>query len=65
MVDEKRKRSSAGIDVTVPSVARIYDYALGGKDNFAVDRELAEALWRLEPEGRDAAWVNRRFLGRA
>jgi hypothetical protein len=30
-----------GIDVTRPSVARIYDYWLGGKDNFAVDRERA------------------------
>ncbi|MGH3389930.1 MAG: SAM-dependent methyltransferase [Actinomadura sp.] len=36
---EERQRA-AGIDVTVPSVARIYDYLLSGKDNFAVDREV-------------------------
>jgi hypothetical protein len=65
VADEKRERSAAGIDVTVPSVARIYDYALGGKDNFAVDREMAEAMWRRDPEVREAAWANRRFLGRA
>ena len=29
-----------GIDVTRPSVARVYDFWLGGKDNFAVDREM-------------------------
>jgi hypothetical protein len=65
MADEKQKRLAAGIDVTVPSVARIYDYLLGGKDNFAVDRELADALWRKSPDGPGAAWANRRFLGRA
>jgi hypothetical protein len=31
-----------GIDTSVPNVARIYDYWLGGKDNFAADREAAE-----------------------
>lgn len=34
----------ASFDVTVPNVARIYDYFLGGKDNFAADREAAEEL---------------------
>jgi S-adenosyl methyltransferase len=65
VVDEKRERSAAGIDVTVPSVARVYDYLLGGKDNFAVDRELAGVILRGEPEVRELAWANRRFLGRA
>jgi S-adenosyl methyltransferase len=55
----------AGIDPTVPSPARIYDYLLGGTENFAVDRELAEAMMRESPEGRGAAPANRRFLGRA
>ena len=31
-----------GVDVTKPSVARVYDSYLGGKDNFAVDREVVE-----------------------
>ena len=56
MADEKHERSAAGIDVTVPSVARIYDYLLGGKDNFAVDRELAEAILRREPEPGRSRW---------
>ncbi len=34
----------AGFDPTVPNVARVYDYMLGGKDNFAVDRELGDQL---------------------
>ncbi|MGH3387661.1 MAG: SAM-dependent methyltransferase [Actinomadura sp.] len=34
MADEQRERSAAGIDVTVPSVARVYDYLLGGKGQF-------------------------------
>jgi hypothetical protein len=54
-----------GIDVTVPSVARVYDFFLGGKDNFAVDRELAEQILRQAPETPDVARANRRFLGRA
>ena len=29
-----------GVDITVPNAARIYDYALGGVHNFAVDREF-------------------------
>ena len=36
------EQAPAGIDPTVPSVARIYDYLLGGKDNFASDRAAAE-----------------------
>ena len=36
--------AARGIDTTTPNVARIYDYLLGGKDNFAADREAAEQL---------------------
>jgi hypothetical protein len=42
----------------------MYDYLLGGKDNFAADRELAEAILRWEPRARAGALANRRFLGR-
>jgi hypothetical protein len=55
----------AGIDATVPSVARMYDFFLGGKDNFAVDRALAEQVMQQVPGSRDGARANRRFLGRA
>jgi S-adenosyl methyltransferase len=43
----------------------MYDYALGGKDNFAVDREMVEAILRREPGVRAVGLANRRFLGRA
>ena len=39
-----------GIDITRPNVARIYDYLLGGKDNFAVDREAARRLLEVSPD---------------
>lgn len=52
-------------DVTRPSVARGYDYLLGGKNNYPVDREAAEQLLALAPSTRAVAVNNRRFLGRA
>jgi hypothetical protein len=51
-----------GIDVTKPSIARVYDYWLGGKDNFAVDRQLAERLLFLDPGMRSLVRSNREFL---
>lgn len=54
-----------GIDVTVPSVARIYDFVLGGKENFASDRAAARGLLRSLPEAREPAVENRAFLRRA
>ncbi|SDI59206.1 S-adenosyl methyltransferase [Sinosporangium album] len=53
------------LDVTVPNVARIYDYLLGGKDHLPPDREAAEELIRLMPEVKVAARLNRAFLARA
>ncbi len=51
----------------VPNVARMYDYFLGGKDNYPADRAAAEAVFALATEGmvRGGALQNRRFLGRA
>jgi hypothetical protein len=49
----------------IPHPARIYDYWLGGKDNFAADRAAAEAALKNAPEFRDYAVGNRKFLVRA
>ncbi|OLT37842.1 hypothetical protein BJF79_28900 [Actinomadura sp. CNU-125] len=49
----------------VPNIARIYDAMLGGKDNFAVDREAAERLTELEPLSPLYAREHRRYIGRA
>jgi len=54
-----------GIDVTTPSIARVYDYALGGKDNFASDRAALGAVSRLVPEIVDVGQENRAGLRRA
>ena len=62
-------RAPAGIDPSVPSVARMYDYYLGGKDNFPADREAAEKMLaigrQMGNDGREIARENRGFLGRA
>ncbi|MCW2887605.1 MAG: hypothetical protein QOE54_3654 [Streptosporangiaceae bacterium] len=55
---------SLGFDPTTPNIARMYDYFLGGKDNFAADREAADQVMRLAPEVPLIARENRRFLGR-
>jgi SAM-dependent methyltransferase len=52
-------------DTTVPHPSRMYDYLLGGKDNFAADREAAEQLVAISPATRKAVRENRAFLGRA
>ncbi|MEV4378029.1 SAM-dependent methyltransferase [Streptosporangium sp. NPDC049644] len=53
------------IDTSKPSVARVYDYFLGGKDNFAVDRQVAEMVLKTAPDASDAGRANRAFLQRA
>ncbi len=52
------------IDISRPHSARMYDYLLGGKDNFAVDRETAQRAMRSWPTGRVSVRENRQFLGR-
>ena len=54
-----------GVDPTTPSPARLYDYYLGGVDNYPVDREAAQRLYKVVPELPDAAWANRGFHQRA
>ncbi len=53
------------VDVTRPSVARMYDYYLGGKDNYAADREAARLVLGGAPDVPLAALENREFLKRA
>jgi SAM-dependent methyltransferase len=57
--------AEAGIDTERPSPARMYDYSLGGKDNFAVDRAAVEAVGEIVPEFRSVGLANRGFLVRA
>ncbi|MGI5230100.1 SAM-dependent methyltransferase [Actinoallomurus sp. CA-142502] len=54
-----------GVDPGTPSVARMYDYFLGGEDNFPVDREAAEQVGRALPGVAEVARANRMFLRRA
>lgn len=56
--------SDSGISSKVPTAARVYDVMLGGKDNFAVDRQVAEASLAIMPELRDIAVHNRAMLHR-
>jgi hypothetical protein len=58
------RKVPVGIDATVPSVARVYDALLGGKDNFAVDRAIADKLMELTPGGANVPLYNRAVLGR-
>jgi S-adenosyl methyltransferase len=52
-------------DPRTPSIARVYDYLLGGKDNFAADREAGHRLIAVFPAVVEAARENRQFLARA
>ena len=65
MPTKHEPRVPDGIDVTRPSIARIYDYLLYGKDNFAVDRAAAEQLMQSRLEPRRLSLANRGFLLRA
>jgi O-methyltransferase involved in polyketide biosynthesis len=52
-------------DTGSPNIARVYDYMLGGKDNFAADREQAGKLLEIYPLVAQMARENRSFLERA
>jgi hypothetical protein len=62
LVDDVR---SSGVDASVANPARIYDYLLGGKDNFPADREVAEQIIAIAPTAREVTRQNRAFLRRA
>lgn len=52
------------LDLTKPSIARVYDYLLGGRDHFDVDRRAAIAILNAVPEANQLARDNRSFLQR-
>src|SRR6266545_8400416 len=59
-----------GVDTNTPNVARVWDYQLGGKDNFGADRAAADALNEAcrrvgAPDGHVVARENRDFIDRA
>jgi hypothetical protein len=55
----------APVNTSVPHIARVYNYWLGGKDHFAADRELAEKFIAADPKVIAGVRANRAFLGRA
>jgi hypothetical protein len=50
------------IDTTKASIARVYDAALNGKDNYEVDREVVKRLGQIAPEIGRFTWDHRNFL---
>ena len=54
----------ADIDISVAHPARIYDYVLGGKDNFAADRDAAQAAMAANPHLATAMRENRALMRR-
>jgi hypothetical protein len=56
---------AASFDTSVAHIARVYDYWLGGKDNFAADRDAAEEALAINPGLLADVRANRGFLARA
>lgn len=65
VADDRTDGVPAGIDASVAHPARVYDVWLGGKDNYAADREAAELAVAANPDILLAVRANRAFLGRA
>jgi S-adenosyl methyltransferase len=64
-MDEPSAGTPSGLDPAEPSAARIYDYLLGGKDNYEVDRVAADRVLAVAPDQRRLARANRAFAVRA
>ena len=64
-VDVPAPRNELQINTSVVHSARFWNYLLGGRDNYAVDREAAEEILLLIPSLRDTVRAERRFLVRA
>ncbi|MFC0866277.1 SAM-dependent methyltransferase, partial [Sphaerimonospora cavernae] len=66
MTDARNALAPDGRDAasSTANVARMYDYYLGGKDNYAIDRQCAQRVISTVPLAREIARANRAFLGR-
>src|SRR5260370_1924141 len=64
-LEELDETARTGIDTTVPHSARIWNYWLGGKDNYAVDRAAGEQYAEVFPGIVHVARTSRSFLTRA
>jgi hypothetical protein len=62
---QSERSAPVGVDPTRASIARVYDAALGGKDNYEIDRKVLEQLSEVAPEINDLAVENRNFLIRS
>ena len=65
MTDDSSVPPAPGIDITVPHSARVWNYWLGGKDNYAVDRAAGDRYQETFPQIVDVARAGRYFLARA
>jgi hypothetical protein len=63
--DGTRSAGTPEFDTSVAHQARMYDYLLGGKENYAADRAATEAALKVYPDWAFSARANRAFLGRA
>jgi DNA-binding SARP family transcriptional activator len=62
---KENRAINAGSDITVASSARMYDFALGGDNHFEVDRQAAQRMLAVNPDGPEVPRRNRAFLRRA
>jgi hypothetical protein len=60
-----RSKRAARVDSTLPNVARVWNYLVGGRDNFEADRRAAKQLVAASPAMADVAIASRAFLRRA
>ena len=68
MTDDRsgvRKEALGNIDASVPHSARIWNYWLGGTDNFEIDRVVGDQVAQLDPHIRDTARTSRSYQIRA
>lgn len=65
MSDSAPQQQPPPVDVSVAHSARLWDYLLGGKNNYPIDREVGEQILARDPDLRETARADRGFLVRA